>query len=90
MSIELIAISAFVVAVKGAFATCFQNIRLNNCHTCCIDFDCRKENEREFEKELSKLEQKIEKNKTKIIKMKERKGSEPSTPISEEMMETFL
>ena len=90
MTIELIAISAFVVAIIGALATCVQKIGLKNCHTCCIDSDCRKETDREFEKELHKLENKIEKNKMKINKMKEKKGSEPVSPISGEMIETFL
>jgi len=92
MSVEVIAISAFIVAVIGALATCIQKIGLKKCHACCIDSDCI-DNENKFEKQLGKLEEKIEKNKGKINKMKEKRcNSEPITPvsISEEIIETYL
>jgi len=90
MSVEVIAISGFVVAVIGALATCIQKVGLKKCHACCIDSDCRDNDNNKFEKQLSKLEQKIEKNKNKINKIKEKRGSEPVTPVSEQMIETYL
>jgi len=91
MSVEVIAISGFVVAVIGALATCIQKVGLKKCHTCCMESDCR-DNDNKFEKQLSKLEEKIEKNKGKINKIRQKQGSEPDTPvsISEQMIETYL
>jgi hypothetical protein len=84
MSIEIIAVSGLVVAIIGALAACFQKVGLKKCHACCIDSDCRdNKNDSEFEKQLSKLEQKIEKNKNKINKIKEKRGSEPVSPVIE-------
>ena len=93
MSVEVIAISGFIVAVIGALTTCIQKVGLKKCHTCCMDSDCRDNDNNKFEKQLGKLEEKIEKNKGKINKMKEKRcNSEPITPvsISEEIIETYL
>ena len=44
MSIELIAISSFVVAILGGLAHFANKSNLKSCKMCCIDSDCRDEN----------------------------------------------
>ncbi len=44
MSVELIAISSFVVAILGGIAHCVNKSNLKQCKMCCIDSDCRDEN----------------------------------------------
>lgn len=44
MSVELIAISSFVVAILGALGHFANKSNLKSCKMCCIDSDCRDEN----------------------------------------------
>ena len=44
MSIELIAISSFVVAILGGLGHFANKSNLKSCKMCCIDSDCRDEN----------------------------------------------
>lgn len=43
MSIELIAISSFVVAILGGLGHFANKSNLKSCKMCCIDSDCRDE-----------------------------------------------
>tara|TARA_R110000772_G_scaffold56037_10_gene127763 strand:+ start:99 stop:398 length:300 start_codon:yes stop_codon:yes gene_type:complete len=43
MSIELIAISSFVVAILGGLGHFVNKSNLKSCKMCCIDSDCRDE-----------------------------------------------
>jgi len=43
MSVELIAISSFVVAILGALGHFANKSNLKSCKMCCIDSDCRDE-----------------------------------------------
>ena len=83
MSLELIAISAFVVAILGALSQCINKSNIKKCHMCCIDSDCIDKNI-DMEKELCRLQESIEKNKVKIdkLKIKRKNSNEPETPNS--------
>jgi len=80
MSIEVIAVSGLVVAVLGAIATCVNKIGMKKCHAGCIDSDCMETNNLDMEKELKRLQEKIDKNKVKIETLKKKRKSEPTTP----------
>jgi hypothetical protein len=90
MSVELIAISSFVVAVLGGIAHCVNKSNLKQCKFCCVDSDCRNENKateekiRELNEKIERNEKKIIKNKTKLeeIKTKKRLSNIPDTPDS--------
>jgi hypothetical protein len=90
MSVELIAISSFVVAILGGIAHCVNKSNLKQCKMCCIDSDCRDENKatdlkmKELNEKIMKNEKKISKNKTKLedLKMKKRLSNVPVTPVS--------
>ena len=90
MSIELIAISSFVVAILGGIAQCAKKSNLKRCQMCCIDSDCRDENKatdlkmKELNEKIEKNEKKINKNKTKLEKLKTKRilSNLPETPDS--------
>jgi hypothetical protein len=92
MSIELIAISSFVVAILGGLAHFANKSNLKSCRMCCIDSDCRDEDKatnlkmQELNEKIMKNEKKIVKNKTKLeeIKTKKRLSNVPDTPDSVE------
>ena len=91
MSVELIAISSFVVAILGGVAHCVSKSHLKQCKMCCIDSDCRDENKasdlkmKELNEKIERNEKKIVKNKIKLqeIKTKKRDSSVPVTPVSD-------
>ena len=89
MSVELIAISGFVVAILGALAQFVNKSNLKQCKMCCIDSDCRDEDKatdlkiKEINERIEKNEAKITKNKTKLEeKKKKRMSNVPATPVS--------
>jgi len=89
MSVELIAISSFVVAVLGGIAHCVNKSNLKQCKFCCVDSDCRNENKateekiRELNEKIERNEKKIIKNKTKLEEIKKKRMSNlPATPDS--------
>ena len=90
MSVELIAISSFVVAILGGLAHFVNKSNLKQCKMCCIDSDCRDEDKateekvRELNERIERNEKKIIKNKTKLeeIKTKKRLSNIPETPDS--------
>ena len=89
MSVEVVAISALCVAVLGAIATCVNKIGLKKCNAGCIESDCMEQSNTDMEKELIRLHEKIEKNKAKIKTIKEKRGSEPTTPVLEKISESL-
>jgi len=95
MSVELIAISAFVVAILGGLSQCIKKSNLKKCHICCIDSDCRDQDTdiqmKELNEKIERNEKKIAKNKTKldILKNKKRLTSIPETPDSLESINKF-
>ena len=90
MSVELLAISAFVVAILTGVSQCIKKSNLKECKMCCIDSNCRDENKtldikmQEINEKIDKNEKKIIKNKNKldIIKNKKRLSNIPETPDS--------
>ena len=90
MSIELFAISSFVVAMLAGLAQFAKKSNLKQCRMCCIDSDCRNEDKatnlkmKELNDKIMKNEKKIVKNKTKLeeIKNKRRLSNVPDTPVS--------
>jgi hypothetical protein len=94
MSVELIAISSFVVAILGGLAHFVNKSNLKQCKMCCIDSDCRDEDKateekmKELNEKIERNEKKIIKNKTKLeeIKTKKRLSNLPATPDSVESL----
>lgn len=90
MSVELIAISSFVVAILGGLAHFANKSNLKQCKMCCINSDCRDEDKatdskmKELNEKIERNEKKIIKNKTKLegLKTKKRLSSVPDTPDS--------
>lgn len=90
MSVELIAISSFVVAILGAFGHFANKSNLKQCKMCCIDSDCRDEDKatdekmKEINERIERNEAKITKNKGKLqaLKQKKRLSNIPATPDS--------
>ena len=90
MSVELIAISSFVVAVLGALGHFANKSNLKSCRMCCIDSDCRDQDKatdlkmKELNERIEKNEAKITKNKSKLeaLKQKKRLSNVPDTPVS--------
>lgn len=90
MSVELIAISGFVVAILGGLAQFVNKSNLKQCKMCCIDSDCRDEDKtndlkiKELNERIEKNENKINKNKSKleVLKNKKRLSNVPATPDS--------
>lgn len=97
MSVELIAISAFVVAILGGVSQCIKKSNLKKCHICCIDSDCRDQEKindiqmKELNAKIEKNEKKICKNKTKldVLKQKRRLSNIPETPDSLDSINSF-
>ena len=97
MSVELIAISAFVVAILGGVSQCVKKSNLKKCHVCCIDSDCRDQEKitdiqmKELTEKIDKNEKKISKNKIKldVLKKKRRLSNIPETPDSLESINSF-
>lgn len=92
MSVELIAISSFVVAILGGLGHFANKSNLKQCKMCCIDSDCRDENKatdlkmQELNERIERNEKKIVKNKSKLegLKNKRRLSNIPESPsISE-------
>ena len=90
MSIELIAISSFVVAILGGLGHFANKSNLKSCRMCCIDSDCRDEDKatdekmKELNERIERNEAKITKNKSKLeaLKQKKRMSNIPDTPDS--------
>ena len=89
MSVELIAISSFVVAILGALGHFANKSNLKSCRMCCIDSDCRVEDKandlkiKELNERIEKNEAKITKNKSKLEALKQKRMSNvPDTPVS--------
>ena len=97
MSVELIAISAFIVAILGGVSQCVKKSNLKKCHICCIDSDCRDQEKindiqmKELNEKIEKNQKKISKNKTKldVLKHKRRLSNIPETPDSLESINSF-
>ena len=97
MSVELIAISAFIVAILGGVSQCVKKSNLKKCHICCIDSDCRDQEKitdiqmKELTEKIDKNEKKISKNKIKldVLKKKRRLSNIPETPDSLESINSF-
>lgn len=90
MSVELIAISGFIVAILGALSQCINKSNLKHCNCGCINSDCVDDNKtldkqmKELNEKIERNEKKINKNKNKldIIKQKKRCSNIPATPDS--------
>ena len=90
MSVELIAISSFVVAILGGIAHCINKSNLKQCKMCCIDSDCRDADKatdfkiKELNEKIERNEKKISKNRNKLedLKTKKRLSNAPVTPVS--------
>src|SRR5210317_1152538 len=90
MSVELIAISSFVVAILGGIAHCVNKSNLKQCKFCCVDSDCRDGDKatdlkmKELNERIERNEAKITKNKSKLeaLKQKKRLSNVPDTPVS--------
>jgi hypothetical protein len=94
MSVELIAISSFVVAILGGLAHFVNKSNLKQCKMCCIDSDCRDE-DKATEEKMKELNDRIERNEAKItknkgkleaLKQKKRLSNIPETPDSVESL----
>jgi len=90
MSIEILAISGFVVAILGALSQFIKKSNLKHCNCGCINSDCVDEN-KNIDKQMQELNDKIEKNNKKInknrtkldvLKHKRRLSNIPETPDS--------
>ena len=46
MAIDPLSVSAIIISVIGAMSMCISKIHLNHVVCCCMDSDCRKENQR--------------------------------------------
>lgn len=77
MAVDIISISALVVAILGAGGHFFKEINLNHCSCFCIDSNCT---EKQLEKEIINLDEKISKHKVKLEKIKQSK-TPPHTPL---------
>jgi hypothetical protein len=90
MSVELIAISAFIVAILGGLSQCISKSNLKHCNCGCINSDCVDENKnldkqmQELNNKIQRNEKKINKNKGKldVLKNKRRLSNIPDTPDS--------
>ena len=69
MSIELIAISSFVVAILGGLGHFINKSNLKSCKMCCIDSDCR-DQDKATDLKMQELNERIERNEKKIVKNK--------------------
>lgn len=91
MSVELIAVSSFVIALLGSLAHFIKRSNLKQCKLCCIDSDCRDE-DKSTESKIKYINQIIERNENKINKhknklevlkyKKELSSNSPKTPSS--------
>lgn len=89
MSVELIAVSSFVIALLGSLAHFIKRSNLKQCKLCCIDSDCRDE-DKATELKIKYINQIIERNENKINKHKnklevlkyKKELSSPKTPSS--------
>lgn len=90
MSVELIAISAFIVAILGGLSQCIIKSNLKHCNCGCINSDCV-DQDKNLDKQMQELNEKIQRNEKKInknkgkldiIKHKRRLSNTPETPDS--------
>jgi peptidoglycan hydrolase CwlO-like protein len=96
MSIELIAISGFIVAILGGLSQCISKSNLKHCNCGCINSDCVDEN-KSLDKQMQELNEKIERNEKKINKnkgkldvlKKKRCSNIPKTPESIDSITSF-
>ena len=89
MSVELIAISSFVIALLGGLAHFIRQTKLKECRICCIDSDCRDEDKamelkiKHINELIERNEKKVDKHKTKLEVLRYKKElSSPKTPSS--------
>src|SRR6056300_1030946 len=79
MSVELIAIGSFVVAILGGLGHFVKRSNLKECTMCCMNSDCRDQDKatnlkmRELNERIEKNEAKITKNKTKYEEIKKKR-----------------
>jgi len=45
MAVEPLSVAAIIISVIGAISMCISKIHLNRVMCCCLDSDCRKENQ---------------------------------------------
>jgi hypothetical protein len=45
MAVDPLSIAAIIISVIGALSMCISKIHLNRVMCCCLDSDCRKENQ---------------------------------------------
>jgi hypothetical protein len=90
MSVELIAISSFVIAILSAFGHFISKTNLKHLKMCgCCDSDCR-DADANTEKKIEFNQRKIDSLFKKVDKLKaKRELSEPTTP-SDDVIETML
>lgn len=69
MSVEIVAISGFVVAILGALSQCISKSNLKHCNCGCINSDCR-DQDKNLDIQMKELNEKIERNEKKIYKNK--------------------
>lgn len=74
---EIISITALVIAVLSGLSRFITDSHLNHCSCFCIDSNCT---EKQLEKEIINLDEKISKHKVKLEKIKQSK-TPPSTPL---------
>ncbi len=91
MSVELIAISSFVIALLGGLGHFIKKTKLKQCKICCINSDCRDEDKvmelkiKRINEIIERNENKINKHKTKLEVLKYKKelsSNSPKTPSS--------
>lgn len=89
MSVELIAISSFIIALLGGLGHFIKKTKLKQCKICCINSDCRDEDKvielkiKELNKRIERNEKKVDKSKNKLEVLKYKKElSSPKTPSS--------
>jgi hypothetical protein len=46
MAIDPLSVSAIIISVIGALSMCISKIHLNRVMCCCLDSDCRQQNQR--------------------------------------------
>ena len=82
MSVELIAISSFVIAILGGLAHFIKSSNLKHLKICgCCQSDCQQNDDQNTLKRIESNQAKIDKLIGKVNKLKIKRGdSEPTTP----------
>ena len=72
MSVELIAISSFVVAILGGLGHFANKSNLKSCKMCCIDSDCRDE-DKSTDLKIKQNQERIDKLIKKMTELQKKK-----------------